>query len=113
MLFDPKWEVPVKAKPDFAGFVAFACAQPADSTFNIDKPDECALGRYFKSLGERPPALVSDAAKLFGMTEWDLYRVLWGFGGNPIIKFGGVARRGRRFMRPTIWQYISRALGGR
>jgi hypothetical protein len=109
VLYDPKWEVPVKTKPDFAGFVAFAAAQAGDSTFNIDKPDECALGQYFQSLGERRPTLVSDAAMIFDMDAWDLYRVLWGSSGKPIQRFDSVAKRGRRKL---FWQNVRRKIFG-
>jgi hypothetical protein len=106
MLYDPKWEVPVKTKPDLAEFVAFAAAQPVGSTFNIDKPQECALGQYFKAVGEKPLVLVDDAAQMFGMETYELYRILWGSGGRPIVRFDGIARRGKRFLRPSIWSRV-------
>jgi hypothetical protein len=109
MLYDPKWEAPVKSKPDFSGFVSFVMAQSEDRTFNINFPDECAIGQYFKSIGQRPPTLVSDAAAMFGMPEYDLYRILRGNGGYPIISFGSVAKRIRR---KRFWQVVFSAVFG-
>ena len=53
MLYDPKWEIEVKADPlSLEGLIAWLEKQPADMTYDWhDCKGACLVGIYFASIG--------------------------------------------------------------
>jgi hypothetical protein len=61
MLYDPKWEAPVKADPfSLESLVAWLEKQPADKPYCYTSNGGCLLAQYFSALGYRNVEMSTD-----------------------------------------------------
>jgi len=104
MLYDPKWEVEVKADPfSLDSLIAWLEKQPADVAYDYSCNGHCLLAQYFTEKGFRGVAMYSelfeheDGADVMLPPHFDDIAV--GVQGNMKLTFGAALRRARVLSR--------------
>jgi hypothetical protein len=98
MLYDPKWDEPVKTTQDplsIEAVVAWAAQRPADETYCYSWTEACFAARYNQSIGQKyaGAALASRTGTFDQQLEWIASRL-------PHT-YGAALKRARRLIAST------------
>jgi hypothetical protein len=95
MLYDPKWQMEVK--PTLAGFAAWLGRQPADEKICVSNANDCALARYYASMGRQPllsiMCEISHEMNVSGVVLYDIVGIESAGTNRTYGEAYGVARR--------------------
>ena len=93
MFLDEKKEGEAETKPGMIGFVAWLTRQSPTEKYDANRPQKCALGQYYKTIGRECRVTIAEVADDFGVEYWLIFNAV----ATEPRTFGAALQRARSF----------------